>query len=137
MSGVQLSELFKDHRKDSNVMKHNFADPPIMKDQIWAAIRKMKLDKATSPHRISVELLEALEDYGIDKITKLLKEIYDTSDSTTHLQIYDYSMSKKPGATKCMLHRTTSRRSHIIKIILRVIMMQVGNKIKPKIVGEQ
>ena len=32
----------------------------------------MKLDKAT------VELLEALEDYGTDKITTLFNEIYDT-----------------------------------------------------------
>ena len=33
-----------------------------MKDEIQAAIRKMKLGKATGPDSISVELLEALED---------------------------------------------------------------------------
>ena len=32
----------------------------------------MKVDKAT------LELLEALEDYGTDKITTLFNEIYDT-----------------------------------------------------------
>ena len=58
--------------------RSNEAGPPIMKDEIRAAIRRMKLGKATGPGSISVELLEALEDYGIDKITTLLNEIYDT-----------------------------------------------------------
>ena len=72
------SEFCEDHRKDFNAMKGNFAGPPIMKDEIWAAIRKMKLGKATGPDSISVELIEAREDYGIDKITTLLHKIYDT-----------------------------------------------------------
>ena len=54
-------------------MKH-FSGPPIMKDKIRAAIRKMNLGKATGPDSISLELL----DYGIDMITTLLNEIYDT-----------------------------------------------------------
>ena len=48
-----------------------------MKDEIWVAIRKMELGKAISPDSISVELLEAFEDFGIDKITTLLNETYD------------------------------------------------------------
>ena len=43
-----------------------------MKDEIQAAIRKMKLGNAKGPDSISVELLETLEDYRIDKITTLL-----------------------------------------------------------------
>ena len=39
----------------------------------------MKLGKVTGPDSITVELLEALEDYGIDKIATLLNKIYDTS----------------------------------------------------------
>ena len=38
-----------DHGKENNVMKHNFAGPPIMKDEIRVPIKKMKLGKATSP----------------------------------------------------------------------------------------
>ena len=41
-----ISELFEDHRKDCNVKKRNyFSDPPIMKDEVQAAMRKMKLAK--------------------------------------------------------------------------------------------
>ena len=50
-----MSELSTDHRKDYNVMKHNFAGSPIMKDDIWAAIRKMKLGKATGPDNVPVD----------------------------------------------------------------------------------
>ena len=62
-----------------------FAAPPIMKDEIRAAIRKMKLINATGPVSISVELLEALEDYGIDKISTLLNEIYETGQIPSHI----------------------------------------------------
>ena len=42
----QKSKLFEDHRKDYNVMKHKFASPAFMEDEIQAAIRKMKSGKA-------------------------------------------------------------------------------------------
>ena len=39
-----VSKLFEDDRKDYNPMKRNFAWPPIMKDETWAAIKKIKFD---------------------------------------------------------------------------------------------
>ena len=42
-----LSVLFEDDRKDHSAMKRNFAGSPFMKHEIRAAIRKMKLGKAT------------------------------------------------------------------------------------------
>ena len=56
---------------------------------IWAAIRKMRLGKATGPCSISVELLEALEDFEIDKITTILNKM----NGTRHLQIHIHRMS--------------------------------------------
>ena len=53
-------------------MKHNFAGSLITKDEIREAIRKMTPGLATGPDSMSVELLEALEDYGINKITTSL-----------------------------------------------------------------
>ena len=49
-----------------------------MRNEPQAAITKKELDKATDPDFISVGLLEAFEKYGIDKITALRNEIYDT-----------------------------------------------------------
>ncbi|GFR59542.1 hypothetical protein ElyMa_001797200 [Elysia marginata] len=76
-----IYELFDDNRKhDHDVMKRNFADPPIMKDGVRAAIRKMKAGKATGPDGVAVEMIEALEEYGVEKLTSLLNEIYDTGE---------------------------------------------------------
>ena len=32
-----IGELFEEHRKGHNVMKHSYAGPPIMKDEIRSA----------------------------------------------------------------------------------------------------
>ncbi|GFO03075.1 endonuclease-reverse transcriptase [Plakobranchus ocellatus] len=116
-------------------MKNNFAGPPIMKEEVETAIKKMKYGKATGPDNISVELIEALEDFGIGKVTHLLNEIYDTRQIPTDLSMSIFiAVPKKPGATECELHRTMS---HITKILLKIIMLRIKNKIKPEIVEEQ
>ena len=99
-------------------MKRKFSGPSVMKDEIRAAIRKVKLDKARGPDSMSVELLEAFEDYGINKITTLLNEICDTvqipSDISKSIFI---ALPKKSGAIECELHGAISLVSHIIKIL--------------------
>ena len=56
-------------------MKNNFAGPTIMKDEVRAAIQNMKGGKAAGPDNFAIEQIEALEEFGISKITILLKEI--------------------------------------------------------------
>ena len=50
------------------IMKRNFAGPPIMKDEIQAAIRKMKSSKTTGPGSVLMVVLLEFEDYGVDKV---------------------------------------------------------------------
>ncbi|GFR90337.1 LINE-1 retrotransposable element ORF2 protein [Elysia marginata] len=134
-----IHELFDDNRKhDYNVMKRNFAGPPIMKDEVRAAIRKMKAGKATGPGGVAVEMIEALEEYGVEKLTSLLNEIYDTGEIPTDIsRSVFFALPKKPGGTECELHRTISLMSHVTKILLRVVMMRIRSKIKPEIADEQ
>ena len=47
-----IQELFFDERKDPDVMNENFAGPPILKDEVRAATKKMKNGKATGPDGI-------------------------------------------------------------------------------------
>ena len=47
------------------------------------------------------------------------------------------ALPKKAGAPDCELHCTTSLMSHVTKILLRIIMIRVRNKIKPEIAEEQ
>ncbi|GFO04703.1 endonuclease-reverse transcriptase [Plakobranchus ocellatus] len=100
-----------------------------MKEEVETAIKKMKHGKATGPD-ISVKLIEALEDFGIGKVTHLLNEIYDTGQIPTDLSKSIFiALPKKPGATECELHRTISLMSHITKILLKIIMLRIRNKI--------
>ncbi|GFO10321.1 hypothetical protein PoB_003682600 [Plakobranchus ocellatus] len=69
-----------------------------MKEEVEIAIKKMKHGKATGPENISVELIEALEDFGIGKVTHLLNEIYDTGQIPTDLTKSIFiALPKKPG----------------------------------------
>src|SRR5438034_432023 len=44
------------------------------------------------------------------------------------------ALPKKPGAAECEQHRTTtSLMSDIIKVILRILMQRMRNKIRPEI----
>ena len=47
------------------------------------------------------------------------------------------ALPKKPGATDCELHQTISLMSQVTKLLLRIIMMRVRNKINPEIAEEQ
>ncbi|GFO33701.1 hypothetical protein PoB_006020600 [Plakobranchus ocellatus] len=56
------------------------------------------MEKATGPDNISVELIEALEDFGIGKVTHLLNEIYVTGQIPTDLSKFIFiALPKKPG----------------------------------------
>ncbi|GFO11990.1 RNA-directed DNA polymerase from mobile element jockey-like [Plakobranchus ocellatus] len=95
----------------------------------------MKHGKATGPDNISEELIE---DFGIGKVTDLLNEIYDTGHIPTDLSKSIFiALPKKPGATECELHRTISLMSHITKILLKIIMLRIRNKIKQEIAEER
>ena len=110
-----ISELFVGPRKDYDVMKGNFASPFIMKDKIEAAVRKMKLVKATDPDSVTVKLLKA---DGIDKIAILVNKIYATNQIPQDISKYILiTLLKKPGATVSESHRIMSLMSHIIKIV--------------------
>ncbi|GFS18525.1 endonuclease-reverse transcriptase [Elysia marginata] len=135
-----IGELFDDDRKDHDVMKRNFAGLPILEDEVRSAKRKMKTGKATGPDGVSIELIEALEDYGTEQVTALLNNIYETGNIPADISKSIFiALPKKPGAIECEHHRTISLMSHITKILLRVrvIMMRVRNKIKPEIAAEQ
>ena len=94
----------------------------------------MKSGKAIGPDDIAVEMLKALEDFGIDKIKDIANTIYHSgilpSDLTKSVFI---AMPKKPGAIECELHRTISLMSHVTKTILHVLINRLRKAIRPEI----
>ena len=64
--------------------------------------------------------------------------IYDTGEIPSDLSKSIFiALPKKPGATECESHRTISLMSHITKILLKILMARMRNKITPEIAEEQ
>jgi hypothetical protein len=98
----------------------------------------MKKGKAPGVDGVTIEMLVAAGDKGIEIFTKLLNEIYSTGILPEELTRSIFiAIPKKPGATECELYRTISLMSHVTKILLRILMMRARSKIKPAIAQEQ
>ena len=98
----------------------------------------MKRNKAAGPDDIVTEMIVALKDFGIEKLTEVLNEVYDSGEIQEDLsKSISIALPNKPGAIECELHRTISLMSHVIKILLRILMMRARSRIRPEIAKEQ
>ena len=105
--------------------------PAILKDEIAAAMKKMKNRKSPGTDGMMIEMLNATEDFAIDKITKLANKIYNTGYIPEEMRKSVFVvLPKKPGTVECTEHRTISIMSQVTKIILRVLLIRARNKIK-------
>ena len=85
-----------------------------------------------------IELITALQDIGIMDVTKLLNIIYNTGEIPHDLtKAVFIAIPKKPGTIDCEQHRTISLMSHITKVLLRVLLCRMRNKIQPEISEKQ
>src|SRR5438034_10993935 len=92
--------------------------PEILKDEVKFAIKQMKRNKACGPDNIYAELLQATDEFSVDKITEIANNSGNIPEDLSK-SIF-IALPKKPGATKCELHRTISLMSVVIKVILRI-----------------
>ena len=76
-----IKELYDDHsRGDAPDVEADIEGPEITKDEIRNGIRRMKKGKAVGPDDVAVEMLEAMEDEGIELLYKILNHVYDTGE---------------------------------------------------------
>ena len=133
-----IEELFRDNRGGKPEIRKNIDGPKILQSEIRAAVSRMKGNKARGPDGIVIEMIKALDDFGIEKLTIMANEIYDTGKIPQDLSKSIFiALPEKPGTIECELHRTISLMSHITKVILRVIMMRARRCTKPEINQEQ
>ena len=128
-----ISELYHDERGDTPPIMKNVDGPPIMKDEVRKAVKLIKKGKTAGPDKITVEMIESLDEFGIDMLTDFLNTIYDSGEIPCDLSKSIFiALPKKPGATECESHRTISLTSHITKILLKILMARMRNKITPE-----
>ena len=59
-------------------IRKNIDGPKILQSEIRAAVSRMKGNKPRGPDGIVIEMIKALDDFGIEKLTIMANEIYDT-----------------------------------------------------------
>ena len=86
----------------------------------------MRKNKGAGPDRVVIEMIEALEEYGVEKLTEIINKIYDDGKFPEDLSKSIFiTLPKKPGAVDCDQHGTISLMSHVTKIILRVLRFKI------------
>ena len=77
--------LYNDDRAEKPTIRKNVEGPPITKAEVRNAIAKIKHGKAAGPHEIVVEMIAALDDFGMNKVTEVTNQIYDSGEISTEL----------------------------------------------------
>ena len=134
-----IKDLFEDDRqKEKPKITKAIQGPKILKTEVRRAINHMKNNKASGPDEITVEQINGLEEFGIEKLIFILNEIYDSEEIPEDLSKSIFiTLPKKPGAIECELHRTISLMSHVTKILLRVLMNRARSKLESEISNVQ
>ena len=60
-----IGELFDDERKEKPIIQKNIEGPRILESEVRNAISKMKKKKAAGPDGIVIEMIAALDDFGV------------------------------------------------------------------------
>ena len=98
----------------------------------------MRKNKIAGPDGVVIEMIEALEEYGVEQLTEIINKIYDDGKFPEDLSKSIFiTLPKKPSAVNCEQHCTISLMSHVTKIILRVLLLRLRNRIQPEIGREQ
>ena len=106
--------------------------------EVKAAIKKLKVNKATGPDNIPTECLKALDDANILHLTSLCNHIYKSGHIPDELvRSVFIRIPKKANAMECGEYRTISLMSHVMKVILRIILHRNENKIEKEIDASQ
>ena len=134
-----IAELFYDDRPDPGEIRIDSDDgPPIMKEEVKAAITSMKRGKAVGEDGIDAEVIQVLGEFAVDQLTSLFQKMYESGYVVESLcESVFIALPKVEGTLECSKHCTSSIMSQITKILLRVLLKRLRAKIRPEIADEQ
>src|SRR5215469_15222936 len=132
-----ISELFRDNMQEDINIQYNGEGPPILKEEVEDAMNKMKFGKAVGNDGFALEMLKALGNFAVEKIITLANKIYESGDLTSQMSKSEFiAIPKVQGTLECEKHRTISILSKVTKILLRVVLSRIRNKIRLQISEE-
>ena len=133
-----VKDLFEDNRGERPRLHIPMTGPELLDEEIISVIKSFKKGKSPGNDEVTIEMILASGEFGMRKIAELARKIYETGyiPKEMYKSIF-ITIPKKPGAVECNLFRTISLMSQITKIILKVILNRIKQKLKPEIAEEQ
>ena len=133
-----VSDLYHDDERTNVELGDVDSGPPIMRSEVEFAVKKMKWRKTEGSDGVVVEMVEALGEFAIDKVTDMANKIYDTGTIPQRMKESEFIViPKKMGAVDCSKHRTICIMSQVAKIILKVIDERLKAKVRDYVDEEQ
>ena len=130
-------DLFADNRPPLPTPSNN-EGTPILKSEVRNAMMNSQNGKAPGEDGITTEMLRALEDFGVDRLTELFNDMYSTGHMPDELlQSIYITLPKKARATECSDYRTLSMMPHVLKIFLKVLQERNKQKINREVGSNQ
>ena len=104
--------------------------PTILEAEVDKAIKSMKKGKSAGEDGVTTEMLQAMDNLGVKRVTQLFNKIYDTGYIPSDLRKSTFiPIPKKSKAVNCSDLRTISLMSHVTKTLLKVILERNKTKI--------
>ena len=135
---MYISDLYHDNERRNVELGDVDSGPPIMKSEVEFAVKKIKWRKTEGSDGVAVEMVEALGEFAIDKVTDMAKEIYGTGTLPQRMKKSEFIViPMKVGAVDCTKHRTICIMSLVAKIIPKVIDERLKGKVRDYVDEEQ
>jgi hypothetical protein len=98
-------------------------------------IKEMRDKRATGDDDVPAEALKLLGDDGLNLLTQLVNNIYESGEWSKDFIEVTMAALKKPKARKCTYHHTISLTAHAAKVVASVIRRRSEKKIED-VLGE-
>ena len=134
-----INSIYSDaERKDKPVIGIQINGNLTTRDELRYVMKQMKKNKAVGNDQIAFEMIGALGNFGLDKITDITNSVYESENVTNEMiESIFIALPKKPGTTNCKEHRTISLMRHVTNIILSAVLNRNNSTIREKLWDEQ
>ena len=113
-------------------------EPPPLKEEIKRAILQSSKRKAPGPDGIAIELLKFGGDMSLSKLSEICSEVWESGVWPEEwTQSIFIPLHKKGDVLECNNYRTIALVSHASKILLKVILERIKQKLETEIAPEQ
>ena len=116
----------------------SWRDYPILREEVEAAVKALKMGKSVCVDNIQAELVQAEGEAMIDILTSICSKIWKTGEwPTTWSQSLVITLPKKDNLQLCQNYRTISLISHPSKVMLKIILNRHQSQAEEIIADEQ